>query len=125
MRICLASVRVEARSGYPLHDIEMAPHGFYIPNLENESEQSRMRLDARRASFSAVANVAASPVFPSKSQSRQRQLISGRSFYDILEACRPGTTRHSMPSALSSLLELYEAINKRKTEAALVHSQPK
>ena len=90
----------------------MAPNGFYIPNLQNEAEKSLMRLDARRASFSAVANVAASPVFPSKSQSRQRQLISGRKFTDILEACRPGTTRHSVPSALSSLLALYEAMQK-------------
>jgi len=105
-----------ASSGLSPHNIEVAPNGFYVPNLQNEAEQSLMRLDARRASFSAVANVAASPIFPSKSQSRQRQLISGRKIHDILEACRPGTTRHAMPSALSSLLSLYEVMHKEKLE---------
>lgn len=74
-----------------------------------------MRLDTRRTSFSALANVAASPSSPSRtSQSRQRQLISGRKFSDILEACRPGTTRHAMPSALSYLLIMYEVMKHAK-----------
>ena len=71
-----------------------------------------MRLNARRASFSALANVAASPSIASKSQSRQRQLISGRDFNDILEACRPRNSQHSVPSALSSLLRMHELMQE-------------
>lgn len=103
----------EANSaGRSSHSIEVAANGFFIPNFESEAEQTLMRQHARRASFSALANVAASPTIASKSQSRQRQLISGRDFHDILEACRPRNSRHSVAPALSSLLRIYEMMQK-------------
>ena len=112
----------EAKSGHSAHDIEVGANGFFIPNLRSEADQALMRLNARRASFSALANVAASPSIASKSQSRQRQLISGRDFHDILEACRPRNSQHTAPSALSSLLSMYEVMQK-ETHQALVDTE--
>lgn len=110
MRIAELSTRESAP------DIEVAPNGFYIPKLQDESHQSPLRLDNRSTSFCAIANVAASPVSPTKtSQSRQRQLISGRDFNDILEACRPDTTKHILPSALVSLLALRDVTKRKET----------
>jgi hypothetical protein len=111
----------EANSaGRSSHSIEVAANGFFIPNFESEAEQTLMRQHARRASFSALANVAASPTIASKSQSRQRQLISGRDFHDILEACRPRNSRHSVAPALSSLLRIYEMMQKEKHESFII-----
>lgn len=103
--------------------IEVAPNGFYIDSQKDELHQTLLRLDSRRASFSALSNAAASPKLPSTSQSRQRQLISGRKFSDILEACRPGTTHHAMPSALSSLLTLHEVAQKQNNNRDRVGKQ--
>ena len=111
----------EANStGCSSHNIEVAANGFYIPNFESEAEQMLIRQNACRASFSALANVAASPTVASKSQSHQRQLISGRDFHDILEACRPRNSRHSIAPALSSLLRMYEMMQNEKHESSII-----
>jgi len=48
----------------------------------------------------------------SRSQSQQRQLISGRDFKDILEACRPRTTSYILPSPLANLLLVYNRYHR-------------
>jgi Vacuolar membrane-associated protein Iml1 len=48
----------------------------------------------------------ASPVKQSKIVSQERQLIAGRDFNDILEACRPRNST-GLPSALRSLLRIF------------------
>jgi hypothetical protein len=88
---------------------EVAPNGFLLP--ANSGLKAGASGDASpalrpRPSFSLKGNVAASPFKMPKALTQERQLISGRDFQDILEACRP---RHGglLPSALKALLKLY------------------
>lgn len=88
---------------------EVAPNGFLLPanNGRNSAATGNASPALRpRPSFSLKGNVAASPFKIPKNLTQERQLISGRDFQDILEACRP---RHGglLPSALKALLKLY------------------
>jgi hypothetical protein len=58
------------------------------------------------SSFSAVGNAAATP--GRENNTEERQLISGRNFRDILDACRPRVTGMRMSSVLVSLLKLHQ-----------------
>jgi len=85
--------------------LDVAPNGFLLPA---SSERSPATFEPSPSlgpapSFSLVGNAAASPIKKSKALTQERQLISGRDFRDILEACRP---RHAglLPSALKALL---------------------
>ena len=93
---------------------EIAAHGFLRPkvdqNLNEEKDASSPQLKASSppTSFSAVGNAAATP---GKTKSiRERQLISGRDFRDILEATKPRPSGMGMPSALTSLLKLQQML---------------
>jgi hypothetical protein len=61
------------------------------------------------STFSALGNVAATP-----RPTQERQLISGRNFRDILEACRPRLAGISMPSPLVSILKLHELLKNKQ-----------
>lgn len=75
------------------------------------------RPTAPASTFSALGNKAATP---GKAKSQQeRQLISGRYFRDILEACRPRISGMRLPSALVSILKLHDFVEeKEKARAA-------
>jgi hypothetical protein len=83
--------------------LQIAPNGFLMPSVSvragKESEASALK------KYVGVASSTLSPGV-SKSQSQQRQLISGRDFKDILEACRPRTSSYMLPSPLANLLRI-------------------
>ena len=71
------------------------------------------------STFSALGNVAATP-----RPTQERQLISGRNFRDILEACRPRLSGIDMPSPLVSILKLNEQVKcKEKGDVELLTDQ--
>jgi hypothetical protein len=92
--------------------IEIGPNGFLLPRKEQMMARSVKTEPPTVSSFSRLANDAASPR-PSRSQTQQRRLISGRDFSDILEACRPSTSGYSVPSSLSSVM-LMQASSARE-----------
>jgi hypothetical protein len=94
---------------------KVAPNGFLLPaNSGGNAVASCHVSPALRPtpSFSLRGNVAASPFKMPKPLTQERQLISGRDFQDILEACRP---RHGglLPSALKALLKLYAEAERK------------
>jgi hypothetical protein len=79
------------------------PHDSHSPTRNPKSPTS---------TFSALGNAAATP---GKAKStRERQLISGRNFRDILEATAPRPSGINMPSALFSLLRLNQVVEDVK-----------
>lgn len=87
--------------------LNIAANGFLLTTandvLSNEV-QSQENPTLRPISFTARGNAAASPSRKPRAGSSERQLIEGRDFADILEACRPRSARSS-PSALKALLQ--------------------
>lgn len=95
-----------------IEGFDVGPNGFLRPHLIQEIQPSNHEVTARspRSSFSLVGNKAATPGKASVVQERghSRQLISGRNFRDILEACRPRQLGASLPLPLKSILSLKE-----------------
>ena len=96
-----------------LDSYEIAANGFLRPKIDPSSIRaknpnggaSRMP-KSPTSSFSALGNAAATP---GKAKSPQQlQLISGRDFRDILEACKPRLSGMRMPSSLIYLLKLHQ-----------------
>jgi len=83
-----------------------------------QGTQSLNPKTSMNSSFSAVGNRAATPGKAKliQEQGQARQLISGRKFRDILEACRPRELGASMPSALQSLLNLRDFARENEAE---------
>ena len=92
----------------PAYTMAVAANGFLLPEIRNRQGNpgppTAMNSSPSK-SFSAMANIAASPKPNAASQSRQRALIEGRDFQDILEACRPRQIQ-IMPSALTFQLKM-------------------
>jgi len=101
--------------------LEIGANGFLLSRntrkaFDPSSESSPLLQPA--GCFSRRGNAAASPpIKKQKPLTQERQLIAGRDFRDILEACRP---RHGglIPSALKTLLALHERASEddRKTD---------
>jgi hypothetical protein len=90
---------------------EVGSNGFLRPKVDPNAAAESGRSNPG-SSFSAIGNAAATP---GKSKSTQeRQLISGRDFRDILEACRPRMSGVRMPSALTALLKLRQVVTSGK-----------
>jgi len=90
--------------------LEIGANGFLCPKPGSGSSEAAAA-DASPllgpTSFSARGNAAASPVRKAKDFSNERQLITGRDFRDILEACRPRNASFGiLPSALKALLRI-------------------
>lgn len=99
-----------------LESFELGPNGFLRrkPNAISVPGAGSPLFKAKSPSstFSALGNKAATP---GRARSQQeRQLISGRDFRDILEACRPRISGMRLPSALSSILRLYSFVQEHE-----------
>jgi hypothetical protein len=95
-----------------LDSFEVAANGVLRPrkdtSLPHDPHSPTMKPKSPTSTFSALGNAAATP---GKAKStRERQLISGRNFRDILEATAPRISGINMPSALSSLLRLKQVV---------------
>ena len=98
-----------------LDSLEVGANGFLLPrslSLSSEMLPSGgvgQQKDGK-SFFSALGNAAATP---GKAKiARERQLISGRNFRDILEACRPRLTGLNLPSALTTVLKTRQLVNE-------------
>ena len=101
-----------------LDSFEVAANGVLRPRKDtsfpHDPHSSTMKPKSPTSTFSALGNAAATP---GKAKStRERQLISGRSFRDILEATAPRISGINMPSALSSLLRLKQVVEDVEKE---------
>jgi len=91
--------------------LEIAANGFLLPRSSDASNNDEVSVSSPllgSMSFSARGNAAASPLrrkSPKPEMSRERQLIAGRDFRDILDACRPRNAG-AIPSALVAILEM-------------------
>ena len=95
-----------------MRQIQIGPNGFLIPKaakLKNETAPPA----SPAKTFCIIGNNKANPPPTAASQRQQRQLISGRDFKDILEACRPKNSTYSLPSPLLNLLKMSH--NERQT----------
>jgi hypothetical protein len=91
-----------------LDSYDIGANGFLRPYLF-QREVPLPKPDLKQmSSFSAAGNKAATPGRAKVVQEygQARQLISGRNFRDILEACRPRVLGASLPTPLESLLSL-------------------
>lgn len=92
-----------------LNSYDIGANGFLRPHLfQRDVPPNTSDLKPNVSSFSAAGNKAATPGKAKVVQEhgQARQLISGRNFRDILEACRPRVLGASMPTPLESLLIL-------------------
>ncbi len=103
--------------GHWLDSYNIGANGFLRPQEFEESTLDNQLLKSKKpntSSFSAAGNMAATPGKAKvvQEQGQARQLISGRKFTDILEACRPRMLGATMPSALQSLLTDFASTNE-------------
>ena len=113
------TTRVKTNSWLDAYNI--GANGFLRPqNFQQDPTTPGMRnlKPKPSSSFSAVGNRAATPGKAKvvQEQGQARQLISGRKFRDILEACRPRELGASMPSALQSILNLRDFVKENEAE---------
>ncbi|GAX20970.1 hypothetical protein FisN_1Lh364 [Fistulifera solaris] len=104
-------------------NLSVAPNGFLLPRPK---EEVALQLNSspllRPKSFSVALNGTSSPRKPPH-LTQERQLIAGRDFYDILEACRPRNTG-TLPSPLRALLDMQSnsVAEKERDEISTVDS---
>ncbi|KAG7347429.1 vacuolar membrane-associated protein [Nitzschia inconspicua] len=113
-----------------LDGFDVGPNGFLRPHHIHQVEpsaNSEVKPHSPRSSFSLAGNKAATPGRASLVQERgqARQLISGRNFRDILEACRPRQLGASLPLPLQSLLSLKQCAVNKKIAKTMVSNLPK
>lgn len=99
-----------------LDSFELGPNGFLRPKADaivaHHTGSPTFKSKSPSSTFSALGNKAATP---GKAKSQQeRQLISGRDFRDILEACRPRVSGMRLPSALISILKLHHFVEEQE-----------
>eukprot|EP00980_Cylindrotheca_fusiformis_P010443 scaffold2322_cov135-Cylindrotheca_fusiformis.AAC.2 len=87
-----------------LDSYEVTSNGFLRPRIDPDALGTDDSPGMKMSSFSAVGNAAATPRKTKAAQ--ERQLISGRDFRDILEACKPRITGMALSSSLASILEI-------------------
>lgn len=86
-----------------LDTYEVASNGFLRPKVDAEGLIGGIHSE-RASSFSAIGNAAATPVKAKSKAKQERQLIEGREFRDILDACKP-KVRSMIPSPLLFILK--------------------
>jgi hypothetical protein len=96
-----------------LDAFEVAANGFLRNQMSADSthlhaSSSQLRSKPPASTFSAMGNAAATPGKAKLTQ--ERQLISGRDFWDIVEACRPRISRINAPSALKVILQVHQHV---------------
>lgn len=105
----LESKTTRVQTGHWLDAYDIGANGFLRPNEFREPTMDSQLLNSKKvntSSFSAAGNMAATPGKAKvvQQQGQARQLISGRKFTDILEACRPRILGATIPSPLENLL---------------------
>jgi hypothetical protein len=122
------------QTGHWLDSYDISANGFLRPHEYQESTLDSQLLNSKKtntSSFSAAGNMAATPGKAKlvQEQGQARQLISGRKFTDILEACRPRILGATMPSALQSLLNLRhytsgnQSVNENDTKKSSIEKK--
>lgn len=91
-------------------------NGFLLPRQNETAHEKSRSPQLRPKSFSAQGNAAASPKKQSQ-LAQTRQLIAGREFLDILEACRPKNV-NLLPTALLAIIEKNLGSTKPNTNVA-------
>lgn len=114
----LENKTTRVQTGHWLDAFDIGANGFLRPQAFQESTLGNQLLNSKTSktsSFSAAGNKAATPGKAKvvQEQGRSRQLISGRKFTDILEACRPRILGATMPSPLQSLLAVRDFANSK------------
>ncbi len=117
----LENKTTRVQRGHWLDAYDIGANGFLRPQEVEESTLDSQPLTPKKpniSSFSAAGNMAATPGKAKvvQEQGQARQLISGRKFTDILEACRPRMLGATMPSPLLSLLKDFESKNEGDNE---------
>jgi hypothetical protein len=94
--------------------MEIGPNGFLHPSCHDQDTDMEMYPSPRLnpTSLTVTGNVT-SPVRKTQIRTNERQLIDGRDFRDILEACRPRSIV-TIPSSLKAFLRVCE----RKSEVS-------
>jgi hypothetical protein len=103
--VSLENGREKATTG----GLRIGPNGFLLPDIT-----PRTSIKLENVAFQSFSNLASQSM--SKSQTQQRQLIAGRDFTDIIQACRPRMSSYSLPSPLLSLLR-FQPLPTEPTEA--------
>jgi hypothetical protein len=88
--------------GYPL-----LPNGFLLPRKLGCNRNRGGEISEASPRIGPGVSPPSASVEPAKVVSQERQLMSGRDFSDILEACRPRNSA-VLPSALKAVLRLYD-----------------
>ena len=101
-----------------------APNGFLLPRTrEGVALPKNNSPLPRPKGFSVALNGTSSPQKLGH-LTQERQLIVGREFYDILEACRPRNTG-GLPSALKAILDMqsHHVAQKERDEGSVADSE--
>lgn len=99
--------------------LPVAPNGFLLPRTREQVAHQKSNSPLLRPnSFSVTLNATSSPKKLGH-LTQARQLIAGREFYDILEACRPRNIS-GLPSTLKALLDMQscQVIEKERDEVS-------
>ena len=113
----LENKTTRVQRGHWLDSFDVGANGFLRPHeFEGSTLGSQLQNASKpnTSSFSAAGNMAATPGKAKvvQEQGQARQLILGRKFTDILEACRPRILGATIPSPLESLLTLHDFASK-------------
>jgi len=117
--------------GHWFYTYDRVANGFLRPYKFHESTLDSQHISSKNSSFSAAGNMAATPGKAKlvQEQGQARQLISGRKFTDILEACRPRIPGATLPHPLKSLLSLRifeigdQAVNENRTKESSIEKK--
>ena len=101
MTLYLFFFKLDESSSQTRKQVSLGANGFLIhPKGKNDSAKTKKTSDNLNPNFATIGN-------GHRSKLQQRNLVTGRAFDDILEACRPrnrGETIARMPSALIAVL---------------------
>jgi hypothetical protein len=100
-----------------LDSYEVTANGFLRPRIDPDALGTDDSPQVKTSSFSAIGNAAATPGKAKAAQ--ERQLISGREFRDILEACRPRISGITISSSLASILKLQQTDSTKKANSEI------
>jgi hypothetical protein len=104
----------EATPSFPEIDGRpLFPNGFLLPRKKGRNHD-RGEVSGASPQIRPAVAPSSTAVKPTKVTPQERQLISGRDFNDILEACRPRNSA-ILPSALKAVLQLYHPLDTHVT----------
>jgi hypothetical protein len=117
-----SSAENRKKIGNWLDSHEVTSNSFLRPRIDPDALGTDDSPGIEMSSFSAIGNAAATPGKAKAAQ--ERQLISGRDFRDILEACKPRVTGMPISSSLAWILNLQQAEPSRKVVPEAASKRP-